>query len=349
MRNILDDDFNYILKSNINFKNFTNKTVLITGATGLIGSLLVRFLLYINKVRKINVKVLAVVRNLEKAKSIFGTVNDDYLDFIVCDLIKDNIVYNGKIDYIIHAAAITKSKTIIEHPVETINLSVIGTNKLLKLALENNVKSFIYISSMEVYGQPTTNGKVNERQIGKIDLSSIRSCYPESKRVAELLCRSYFKEYGLNIKIARLAQTFGAGVLPSESRIFVQFARSIIENKDIILHTSGRSEGNYVYSSDALKALLLLLFKGEPGEEYNVSNEENHLTIYDMAKLVQEQFGNEHTKVRIVIPNENTGYAPDVKLWLDNSKLKALGWEPKVDLKESYSRLIEWMRFNDLV
>lgn len=346
MRNVLFDDFNSILKSEINIDNFKDKSILITGATGLIGSLLVRFFLYANKKIKLNTRIIAVVRNKGKANKIFKHYSSEKLEYIVADLTKDEVNYDSKVDYIIHTAAVTKSKDLVNSPVEAIDLSVIGTKKLLNLAVEKKVKSFLYISSMEIYGQLVDHsGKVNEDCLGFIDLTNIRSCYPESKRLCEVLCVSYAHEYKLNVKIARLAQTFGAGVLPSENRVFIQFAKSVREGKSIVLHTEGNSEGNYVYSSDALKALLILLLRGKKSEAYNVSNEENHLTIKEMARMVQKEFGHSSKGVLVEIPKENMGYAPDTKLWLDNKKMRSLGWKPVIGMAESYKRLIEWIDY----
>ena len=159
------------------------------------------------------------------------------------------------------------------------------------------------------------------------------------------MCIAYLSEYGVPVKIARMAQTFGAGILPGENRVFAQFARSVIENKDIILHTPGKSEGNYCYTRDAVSALLFILLKGINGEAYNVSNEKTHITIAGMASLVASDIANNSIKVIFDIPEENIyGYAAETKMKLNSDKLKELGWKPEVGLKEAYTRLIESMK-----
>lgn len=200
---------------------------------------------------------------------------------------------------------------------------------------------------MEVYGQPLSSKKITEDDLGELSLTNIRSGYPESKRLCENLCAAYADEYELNVSSARLAQTFGAGLLPSENRVFAQFARSIINEEDIVLHTLGNSEGNYIYTSDMIKAIFTLLLYGERGQAYNVTNEQNHMTIKQMAELVVKNFGNKNLHVKIDIPEENMGYAPDVKMWLSSEKLRSLAngiWSPTVGLTEMYNRLINYLR-----
>ena len=343
---IVKKDFEEILDSNVPFEKFNNKTFFITGATGLIGSLIIKFLLFLNE-KGMNINIVGLIRNEKKAQQIYKNYNDKHLNFYVHNLGSGTISYDKEIDYIVHGAAITQSQMMIEKPVETILLSVDGTNELLDLATRKNVKSMVYISSMEVYGQPISDEKIKEDNLGKLALTNIRSGYPESKRLCENLCVAYADEYGLNVSSARLAQTFGAGILPSENRVFAQFARSIINEEDIVLHTLGNSEGNYIYTSDMIKAIFTLLLYGDSGQAYNVTNEQNHMTIKQMAELVEKNFGNKKSHVRIDIPEKNMGYAPDVKMWLSNKKLRNLAngvWSPTVNMTEMYSRLIDYLR-----
>ena len=342
-KNVLAEDFEAVAQSDLPWEAFKGRSFVVTGATGLVGSLLVRALLYCDRVHGLGTKVYALVRNVEKAKQIFGETNAP--EYLVADLAKDEIAGDFACDYVIHAAAVTTSKLMVSDPVGTIRTAIDGTEKLLKLAVEKKAQTFVYISSMEVYGQPKTDGKTAEKDLGYIDISTVRSCYPEGKRMCECLCNAYAAQYGLNVKSARLAQTFGAGILPTENRVFAQFARSAVNGENIVLHTTGESEGNYVYTADAIRAILLLLVKGESGEAYNIANEQSHTTIRSMAELVAEQIAGGAIRVVLDIPQDasSLGYAPPVKMWLDASKMRALGWEPTVGLADAYRRMIRYM------
>lgn len=346
MKDILLEDLQMIAQSNVPFQEFQNTTILITGATGLIGSLLVKTLLFCNKFHNLDIRVFAVVRDQKKAEEIFQS-GDKALRYIIADFEKDDINIDVEIDYIIHAAAITTSKIMVENPVGTINTAVKGTSAMLELAVIKQIKSMVYISSMEVYGQPDDSvQKVKENDLGYIDLWNVRSSYPEGKRICECMCAAYASQFQVNVKSARLAQTFGPGILKSENRVFAQFAKSVLSGKDIVLRTTGNSEGNYVYTRDAVTAILLLLLRGESGQAYNVSNEASHTTIREMAELVAGKIGEKRIKVVMDIPEDgsNKCYAAPVKLWMDSSKMRKLGWVPEVGLEEAYCRMIEWMK-----
>lgn len=334
----LEEDLQFIAEYNLPYEDLKEKTVLVTGATGLIGVSLIRALIAIG-----NIKVLAFVRNLEKARNILPK-NDD-LKIVVGDII-DHIEIDENIDFIFHCASVTASKIMVEKPVETLMTAVEGTRNIMELAKTKNVKSIVYVSSMEVYGTfENLNRDVEENDMGYINPLVVRSNYPESKRLCENMCVAYKSEYGIPVKIARLAQTFGAGILPGENRVFAQFARSAINKQDIVLHTKGLSEGNYCYTRDCVTGLLTILLKGMDGEAYNVSNPASHTTIVDMARLVTEKIAENKINVVFDIPKTNKfGYASDTKMKLNSDKLQALGWKPQVGLEEAYRRMISEMK-----
>lgn len=333
---VLEEDLKYIANYSLPYEEMKGTTVLVTGATGLIGVSIVRALVAIG-----DIKVIAHVRNREKAEEIYGALLQKNVELYVDDITKE-INVSEDIDYIFHCASITTSKTMIEKPVETICTSVEGTKNILELAKNKKSKSVIYVSSMEMYGAfNNLNHDVTEKDLGYVDNLKIRSNYPESKRLCENMCIAYMSEYNIPVKIARLAQTFGAGILPGENRVFAQFAKSAIKGKDIVLHTKGMSEGNYCYTRDCITGLLTILLKGKNGEAYNVSNPESHITIADMAYMVADKIAEGRIKVVFDIPSENKfGYAADTKMKLNSSKLQALGWKPEIGLEEAYKRMI---------
>lgn len=307
---------------------FDGKTILVTGATGLIGKLCVKSLLNSGY----NTQVIALVRDEEKAKNIFG--ESKRLTYLVQD-INQRINTTRRVDYIIHAASTTSSKDFVGKPVETIYTAINGSRNILEFAKNKRLEGMVYLSSLEIYG---VNEKENikERDYGYIDILNPRSSYSESKKMVETMCISYGTEYGVPVKIARLAQTFGAGVSISDNRVFAQFAKAIINKENIILHTKGETKRNYCYTTDTVRGIFTILTKGENNNAYNVANENSYCSISEMAHLLE----NEYTKVEYKIDEVNRGYNPTVKIALNTEKLNALGWEAKVNLKEMFDRLI---------
>lgn len=273
----------------------------------------------------------------------------DNIELIVGD-ITFPININKKVDWIFHCAAVTTSKLMIEKPVETLSTAIEGTKNILELACKNECKSMVYISSMEMYGTfNNSDTEITEDKIGYINPLKVRSNYPESKRLCENMCVAYMREYGVKVKIARLAQTFGAGILPGENRVFAQFAKSVISGRDIVLHTRGLSEGNYCYTRDCVLGLFIILLYGENGEAYNVANPKSHTTIAEMAHMVADKISNGKIKVIYDIPKDNVfGYAEDTKMKLNSDKLQALGWTPEIGLEDAYKRMIEQMKIEEI-
>lgn len=328
---IFEEDIKSIIKD-FDMSVFDGKTVLVTGATGLIGKLCVKSLL----TSGYNTQIIALVRDGEKAKNLFG--ESKRLSFIIQD-INQRISTSRKVDYIIHAASTTSSRDFVEKPVETIYTAFNGTRNVLEFAKNKRIEGMVYLSSLEVYGVNDFED-ITENSYGYIDILNPRSSYSESKKMVETMCISYGSEYGVPVRIARLAQTFGAGVSKSDNRVFAQFAKAVINKGNIVLHTKGKTKRNYCYTTDAVRAIFTILTKGENNNAYNVANESTYCSIAEMAHLLE----NEDTKVVYQIDNVNRGYNPTVKIKLNANKLNSLGWEAKIGMKEMFERLIEDMK-----
>lgn len=331
-----------LLDTNIDWKEFGNATILVTGATGLIGSLLVKSLLAYKYQNSTNTKIFAFVRNEEKAKAMF---NNDNLRFVIGD-IATPINIEESIDYIFHCASVTTSKYMVTNPVETLHTSIAGTKSILELAKKHNIKSMVYVSSMEVYGSTNdSDNPITEKKLGHIDLTNVRSSYSEGKRICELMCKSYQSEYGINVKTARLAMTFGPGVPTTDNRMPMQFAKSVINSENIVLHTKGDSISNFCYTTDAVRGLFTVLLKGKPGNAYNVCNDYETRAVKDIANLVAHEVANDKIKVVFDIPESNVfGFAPKTEMRLNSDKLRSLGWKANIDMKTAFRNLIDYLR-----
>lgn len=350
----LQEDLEYIANSSLPYQEFYGKSVLVTGATGLVGSQTVMALLMMNKIKNADITVYAFVRSAEKADRIYKELKTDKLVYAVGDVAvpfgDDTVTLsNGRklseteVDYIVHGASPTASKFFVDYPVETIMTAVNGTKCVLDFATDKKAKGVVYLSSMEAFGAPDPSRPyVKEDDLGYIDIHSPRSSYSEGKRMCELLCSSYASEHGVPVKIARLSQTFGAGISYEENRVFAQFAKAVMNKTDIVLHTQGKSVGNYCYTRDSVMAILLLLIRGNAGEAYTVANPASNTTIAGMAKMAAEELANNEIKVVFDIPESamTYGYAPDVNMRLNSDKLQALGWKPEISLLESYKRMM---------
>ena len=337
MRNsVLEEDIRQFADSFSLSDLLENKTILITGATGLIGSVMVRCLLALNR----NIRIIAPVRNMAKAETIFS---DDArrIELIECDLVTFNYDSLGRVDYVIHGAAPTSSKFFVDSPVETFEAITHITTSLLQYARRHAVEGFVFLSSLEVYGSISDDSEfVTEEKQGWLDPLSVRSCYPMAKRAMETLCCLYAAEYGVPAKIARLTQTFGAGVSADDNRVVAQFARLIAEGKDIVLHTTGESARPYCYTTDAVSAILYVLLKGGTGQAYNVANDDSYISVRNLAFFLQKNFRPD-IKVCEETSTTEMGYAPTTRQRLSSQKLRTLGWSPRYDLHDMLERLIK--------
>lgn len=344
MSSVFRDDIEHIVTSTeVSWNEMKNAVVFVTGATGLIGTALVHALSTASERHGMNLQVIAHGRNVAKGEVLSREHGVEFICGDICKPLPISLI-TDRVDYIFHCAAITKSSDMVARPVDVIATAIDGTRNILELAREMRSRSVVYLSSMEVYGQSSLT-EVTELDLGSLDLSNPRSGYPESKRLCESLCAGYRQQYGIPVKIARLAQTFGAGSPKDDTRIFAQFANSVIMGTDIVLHTEGKSRGNYCYTADVVRALLLLLLKGEDGQTYNVANPSASVTIREMAEIVANVVSGGKTSVIVNIPQDidRLGYAPDSVYRLNVSKIKKLGWKPKYGLVDMYRRMLsDW-------
>lgn len=314
-------------------------TVFVTGGTGLVGYNLLSSLSAIRGM--LDIRLIALVRDIAKARSRFaGLEGIEFLEGDVTNLPE----VDCPVDYVIHAASVTSSKFFVENPVETIVTAIDGTRNILEMCRRKSVKSMVYLSSMEVYGSPREPVLLSEADLGYLDPLQVRSCYPEGKRMCENLCVAYASEYGVDVKIARLAQTFGPGMQKGDNRAVIQFLQSVLKGENISIKASGESARMYLYTFDAVTALLTIMLLGIKGKAYNVANRETFCSVKCLAETICSLF---HPDSQVFV---NTGtqqelamYPPDSFLRLDTTALESLGWHAFVDLNESLKNLADYL------
>lgn len=322
-----------------------NSRILVTGATGLIGSLLVKSLLYAADLREIPCTVIALSRSREKGLRCFASMaplmEAGRLEVAEGD-VQAPLPDSLSADYILHAASVTASAEMVSNPVGTIMTTLDGTRHVLELARRACCRSCLFLSSMEVYGK-SEQETVRETDCGYLNLSTVRNCYPLSKRLAENLCVAYHAQHGVHAKIARLTLTFGPGIPKTDNRVFAQFAHSVLEGRDIVLHTAGTTKRDYLYTADAVRALLTILLLGADAEAYNVSDPDSYVTIRELAEITRSF----NPAVRVIIqadPEQAKKYAGEVHINLDNAKLQMLNPFPRTHVREMVGRLLDYMR-----
>lgn len=324
--NTFREDMEYIAGADfVPWERLAGKRVLVTGATGLVGFNVVSGLLYASRVKSLGLTVLALVRDEARARERFAGQMAGYDDLqLVIGTVEELPPIAGAVDYIIHGASQTASRAFVQQPVETIHTAVRGTGALLELARAKGTQGLVYLSSMEAYGHPERGHRVTEDEIGAMTPLDVRNSYPISKQLCESLCCAYAAEYQVPAMIARLTQTFGPGANYTDGRIFAYFARCVREKSPIVLKTRGETERCYLYTADAVTAILAILLRGEPGQAYNAADERTYCSIAEMAERVAAWAGIE---VQYDIEDEAAnGYPTTLYMNLDTSRLAALGW-----------------------
>ena len=316
------------------------KTLVISGATGMIGS----YLLDVLMAHCPTCRVIALGRSKAKAQARFGNYFDNpAFSFSETDIAKP-ISFDEKVDFIIHAASNTHPVAYATDPIGTITANVAGLQNLLEYAAEHGVKRTLFLSSVEVYGENRGDVEAfDESYCGYIDCNTLRAGYPESKRLGEALCQAYIKQKGLDIVIPRLSRVFGPTLLPSDTKALSQFLHKAIAGENIVLKSAGTQYYSYLYVSDVVSGVLACLKAGKCGEAYNLASENCNITLKDLAQMIADATG---TRVVFELPDdvEKAGYSTATKAIMNSDKAAALGWRAKTDLKTAIEKTIRGMK-----
>lgn len=340
---LYQEDIERVSKQALPWEKLGNCSLLISGATGLIGSFLVDVIMHLNRVQNLKCKVYALGRSEEKAKTRFGYCYDsEWFQFIPYDINKPFIRNDiGDVDFVLHLASNTHPVAYATDPIGTITTNIIGTQNMLDFAYVHHAKRCAFASSNEVYGENRGDvEKFNEAYCGYIDCNTMRAGYPESKRCGEALCQAYIKQKGMDIVIPRLTRSYGPTMLMSDTKAISQFIRKAIAGEDIVLKSEGTQYYSYTYMADAVSGLLYVLLLGENGEAYNIADDASDIMLKDLAATIAGAVGR---KVVFEIPDavESAGYSKATKARLDSQKLQGLGWKAMYDIREGIGRTIQ--------
>lgn len=337
---IVQEDLERIYLSNISWDIFNGKTVLVTGANAMLGTYTAYFFLFLAKEKNISVKTVVLTRTLSKTEILYKDfLGENYFDIINQDIVMP-IHYGGSVDYIFHFAGNASPKFINTDPVGILKSNLIGTMNVLELAKEKQSSRLLFASTREVYGAVSAT-TLTETSFGYLDPMENRSCYPESKRAAESLLRSYFIQFGVNSVSVRIAHSYGPGMkIDNDGRVMADFISNAVHRQDIVLKSTGDAVRAFCYVSDTVVGMILALLKGKAGEAYNLANELEPYPIRDVANLICNSFPERNINVVFTGEQPNGGYCNYPRVALDMTKIEELGFKPQVNLNEGVKRTV---------
>ena len=344
---IIKEDLEFIADSKlVDWERFRRRTVLISGASGMLPSYMVETLLFLNEKAGLDIKVVALVRNLEKARKVFSSFEGDpKLEFIVQDVTQP-IHYPDSVDYMIHAASQAAPSYYGVDPVGTFMANTAGTVNMLELAREKAVKGFLYFSTGSVYGDVQGDEVfLDEGVTGIVNPLDVRNCYAEGKRAGENACVCYHYQYGVPVKIVRIFHTFGPNVNLDDGRVFSDFCKNVLQNQDIVLKSEGTAKRVFCYVADAVLAYFLVLLEGSPAAAYNVGGDREHeISVRDLAFLLSGLFPDRGLKVVFDINPDDLTYVrmqtPQQRILADLSRIRSLGWKQHFSVRDCFERTI---------
>ena len=342
MHELYRQDVEQVANLPIAWEKLQDKSILISGASGMIASTLIDVLM---SRKDLNVTIFALGRNAEKAKKRFEDYwKDSRFTFFPCDINRGIKLPVNQVDFIFHAASNTHPVAYATDPIGTVTTNIIGTYNLLEFGADHGVERFVFASTVEIYGENRGDvEKFKETDCGYINCNTMRAGYPESKRAGEALCQAYIKQKGMDIVIPRLSRTYGPTILDSDTKAISQFIKKGVAGEDIVLKSEGTQLYSYSYVTDAVSGVLYCLLYGTCGEAYNIADESSDITLKDLAGIIAQMNGKQ---VVFELPDavESAGYSKATKALLDPTKLKNLGWSAQHSMKDGLERTIEILR-----
>ena len=336
MTEIVKQDIRRIADYPLDWSKLEGKTLLVTGATGFIGSYIINAVLEHVRRSGADIRIAAMVRSEARAREKFSEYSDlDRIDYVIGD-VTEPVKTEVKADYIIHCASNAAPDMYAKDPVGTMRINFFGTSHLLDYARECGCRKFLYVSTIEVYGKTSGIDTIGEEDFGFISSSNVRSCYPESKKCCENLSICYGRQYGIPVAVGRLSYIYGAGMSKTDAKVCALFAREVAAGHDLVLKSDGKQLRSYTYVSDAITGLLTVLLEGEDGGCYNIASSASRITIAGMAQRYCDLFPEKGSRVRFDLPSdyEKGAFSFIANAVMDSSRLEDLGWHAQVSLND---------------
>lgn len=316
-----------------------NKSIFITGASGLIGSCLTDVCLFMNKYHDANIRIIIMGRNKQKLIDRFTPLMDKNLIIFENDMTNPISDSFGKIDYFIHAAGNATPKTISSDHKETLEGTIKGTENTLEFSIKNKVLKYIYVSSGEIYGSLVEDLEFDESSPGAINHLHPRASYPLGKKVAEYLVNLYRENKGLDAIIVRPCHVFGPTAQETDDRAIMDFIYSSIKNDKIVMKSLGTQIRSYCYVMDCISAILYILNLNQHELVYNISYEKDVVSIKELAEMISSFTG---SNIEYNIPNADVNSFNLMNRSVLSSKLLYnTGWNNEYTIKEGLRETIK--------
>lgn len=338
---VVQNDLIEIRETPISWNQLEGKSCLVTGANGMIATYMVYLLMSLVQEKGMNIHIIALSRNRKKSEELFSDfLKDPHFELLIQDVC-DPIHIEGQLDFLFHFAGNASPYYIKNDPVGIMKSNLLGTINVLELARKKGVEKVMFTSTREVYGENKNMTSLTETSFGIIDCMDGRSCYPESKRAAESLCKSYYLQYGVNFNSVRIAHTYGPNMkLDNDGRVMADLIGFVTKGKNIVLKSQGNALRAFCYITDTLLGLMYILFYGEKADAYNLANEKEEISIYSLAEILIEISQNKDLKIDYeILNNQSNIYCNYIRIGLNTSKLESLGWQPTIGLKDGLTRI----------
>lgn len=346
MENVIFNDCEEIFQRNISWRRLYGKTVLISGAYGMLASYMVHMLIYLNEYHSAGIRIIALVRSREKCHQCFGEFSNRNYFTICTQPIESSLTFSDRIDFIIHAASLASPQHYGVRPIDVLLPNSVGTYNLLNLGADKNVEGFLLFSTGDIYGKISNVENITENDYGTLDPLDVHSCYSESKRMAETMCKAFWVQKHVPTKIVRIWHTYAPTMdYKNDPRVFASFVNDIVKRRDIVMKSAGLAKRSFCYITDAVAGYFLVLLEGKSAEAYNVCNQKEWYSIAELAEVmtqIQPKLGlrvikKQRSETDVYLENTAANFIPP-----NSEKLEQLGWYANVSVREGFERVLKY-------